>query len=216
MLKNLLTAYSGEGATDRAFLGNIIFRTLERLVLESDHHIDIEIPTWYGIAKGLTIASVALKAGKNGMQLLFAHADTDSKDYDKAFAERFKPAMDQLAAQSEYCPIVVPVLVMQETEAWMLADIDVLLKELGGRLKKQDLQLSPNPESYANPKKQLDIIIRKANANQRRDFGIKKANLYLPLSNNISLKKLDRLLSYQKFVTATRVALVQIGYLRPA
>ncbi|MFK8164077.1 MAG: DUF4276 family protein [Lewinella sp.] len=209
----LLSAYSGEGPTDKAFLGILIKRVLDRLLLDSPQMIEVLPPVWYGVAKGLEIASVAIKANEDGIQLYFPHSDTDGEAFDNAFANRIQPALDELEGKAVTRPLIVPVLISRETEAWMLADIDLLLEELGGKLDRRDLQLSSNPESYANPKEKLDEVIRLANAGQRRRRGIHKADLYEPLASSISLEQLDGLASFQKFVAATRRALVAVGYL---
>jgi len=211
----LLSAYSGEGPTDKAFLGILIKRVLDRFLLDSPQMIEVLPPVWYGVAKGMEIALVAIKAGKDGIQLYFPHSDTDYEDYSTAFNNRIKPALDELDNEAVTRPVVVPVLISRETEAWMLADVDLLLEELGGKLKRRDIQLSSYPESYADPKAKLEEVVRMANAGQRRRRGIRKADLYEPLANGVSLERLDELASFQKLLVATRRALVTVGFLFP-
>lgn len=209
----LLSAYSGEGPTDKAFLGILIKRVLDRLLLDSPQMIEVLPLVWYGVAKGLEIASVAIKAKEDGIQLYFPHSDTDGEVFDAALTNRIQPALNEMREKGITQPLVVPVLISRETEAWMLADVDLLLEELGGKLNRRDLQLSPNPENYADPKAKLDEVIRLANVGQRRRRGIRKADLYEPLASGISLERLDALASFKKFITATRRALVAVGYL---
>ena len=87
------------------------------------------------------------------------------------------------------------------TEAWMLADTELLKKQIGTDKSAHDLGLQRAPESVANPKDVIREAIRIARADmtkrRRRDLSI--SELYLPIGQEIDIEIICKLSSYQKF-----------------
>lgn len=210
----LLTEFTGEGDTDRRFLGPIIERTLERLLLESDGQIDCYPPNWRGVAKGLQIAEHAKSGSQNDLTLYCAHVDEDRNGHVKTMEYQIAPAIKQLADEGCAHLPIVPVVPKEETEAWMLADVEALRQSLGTTLTAAQLELHGNPERYADPKQKLRQVIAIANQGKGSHLQVEINELYDILGVDASLDVLQGLESYVRFKSAARNGLVAIGYLQ--
>ena len=213
----LLSAYAGEGETDGRFFGPLIERTVADILQnDSDQQIDVYEPEWLGTAKGADqMVAVYQTAHQHGAYLLILHADTDGRDSAQAKDEKVKPALDRIAdLKLDSPPVVVPLLPVQETEAWMLADRDVLREVLGTQLSDQELNLYGDPERYADPKGKLNEALRVVKEGKGPHLRVDISSLYNRLGQVIPLESLNRLPSYQRFRADLVEALQQIGYLK--
>lgn len=210
----LILGYSGEGKTDRRFLGPIIQRTFEELLLKAEGLIDCLEPEWLGVAKSKEIATTAANAGANKLMLYCAHVDEDRKGYAETFRLQLEPALSILKRGADPYPPIIPVFPKEETESWMLADTDTLRRTLNTEMTDADLRLYGSPENYTDPKKKLSEVIRIVNAEPSRYTPIELSELYAPIGADCSLETLRRLASFQRFEEAARAGLVEIGYLR--
>ncbi|CAH0999452.1 hypothetical protein LEM8419_00752 [Neolewinella maritima] len=211
----LLVEYAGEGESDGRFLGPIIERTLESILLTSNQQIDVYPPEWCGSAKGVDqIVATYRDAQRRGAYLLILHADADSSNYKKALNERLRPALETIdTLDLEDAPIVVPVIPVQETEAWMLVDREVLKQVLNTTIDTQDLDLHGDPERYADPKSKLNEVLRVVNNDRSDNLKMHISSLYEQLGRAVPLESLNRLPSYQRFCRALTQALREVGYL---
>ncbi len=73
--------------------------------------------------------------------LLFVHTDADSKDDKMIRANKIEPARQALQASQEkdFCKTMVSIVPIPMTEAWMLADTDLLKKQIGTSKTNIDL-----------------------------------------------------------------------------
>lgn len=210
----LLSAFTGEGDTDRRFLGPLIRRTLEELLWESPQQIDVYEPEWLGVAKSTEIVAASRRAAAHGHRLLVVHADADSNNLQLAHQQRIQPALDELVSLGIAAPIVVPLIPVHEVEAWMLADVDILITELATRLTAQKLGLHGDPERYADPKAKLAEAVRLANVGRGAHLHSTVGDLYAPLGEAVALPTLvNTCPSYGVFSDALRTALGEIGFL---
>jgi hypothetical protein len=102
------------------------------------------------------------------------------------------------------------------TEAWMLANKDILKGKLGARnLHDIDLGIHRLPESYADPKETLKEAIRIAQANKvkhkRNDLTI--SDLYSEIGQLISLNDLRKIPSFCFFEADVKKAFKELGYI---
>lgn len=129
-MRQLFIGFLTEGVTDIRFLKSVVENTLRNLAYEeykSDLEIEvipIELPE-----KGLKLQDKLITASKIGvdnfgMTLLCFQADSDDRKPDKAYNDRIRPAIKALQETNpkDYCHTVAPIVPVQETESWMLAE----------------------------------------------------------------------------------------------
>ena len=89
------------------------------------------------------------------------------------------------------------------TEAWILADKQLLKQQIGTTLSDTELNLNKDPESISNPKQAIENAIRIARQNivkrRRRNLGI--GELYAPLGQLINSEKYSDIKHGIKFTT---------------
>jgi hypothetical protein len=92
------------------------------------------------------------------------------------------------------------------TEAWILADKELLKKELCTNKSDSELAIDKEPESFSNPKETIKNAINKAREGMTKRYRnkLKIDDLYSPLGTKIELSKLESLSSYKKFEKAVR------------
>ena len=211
----LLSAYSGEGSTDRRFLGPIIRHTLEELVLEGTGQIEVLAPFWLQVAKQKDeIIAAAHRAQSEGYQILCIHTDADRRGVEGAYTQSLLPALTILRADPSVTLRIVPLIPERTTEAWMLADFPTLCGQLEIDLSQNDLNIAGDPEGFANPKEKLRTAVRIANEGKGAHLQTSVEDLYEALGKDVDLLSLGRLPSYQRFRRDLRKALVEVGYVR--
>jgi hypothetical protein len=119
----------------------------------------------------------------------------------------------------EFCRNLVAIVPVQMTEAWMIADKEVLKEELGTQKNNQELGLTfplKQVEKIADPKSKIQEIIRIAfkDLPTRRRRRIQISSLYSPLGQQVSLDILEQLPSYLKFKESLTNALIELNYIK--
>lgn len=217
---NILTiAYTGEGSTDERFFANIILRTFEDVLIEANSFIDIYDPVFIrkiGDNSTDKIFDAAQKAAD--FHVLCVHADADFETDTRAFVERIDPAFQRiLASETSVCKNLVAIVPVQMTEAWILADTEVLVEEIGTdkTITELDLPSKINQvERITDPKNTLTNAIKIAFADYpKRRNKLEISDLYQPISQKIRIDKLMQLSSYQKFREAVKKALAILNYI---
>lgn len=219
MIPQIIIAYATEGTTDIRFLESVIKRTFEEVALECLQELEIfdpiHIPKFAGSIeeKALHYASQAID---NGATILCFHVDADDRTDAKAFNERINPAFDAIMkAEIEVCENLVAIVPVQMTEAWMLADKELLKRQLGTKKNDEELGINKNPEYFSDPKVIIESAIRVARDSlpKRRRAELSIGELYQPIGQTIRLNELEILPSYQKFKESVREAFKQLNYL---
>lgn len=154
-----------------------------------------------------------------GISVLCIHADSDAKTLDEVEDYKFTPLIKQLndLSSEEYCKTIVPVIPIHMTEAWMLADKDLLKEKIGAKTKRDsDLGIERNPESYADPKQIIENAVRIAQEEKtkRRRNELTINDLYKELGQSISLENLRQIPSFCSFEENVRLAFVSLGYIQ--
>lgn len=216
----VIIGFATEGRTDIRFLGNVIERTFEDIAFECLKELEIHsvqhIPTQKENFVAETV-NAAKESNKRGVMVLCVHTDADRRSDSAAFEERIAPAFQAVKnTDGEICKNLIPIVPIQMTEAWMLADPERLKEEIGTDKSLLDLKLNRTPEDIADPKKVIKDSLHIAFEDQtrrkrKRSLGI--AELYLPMGQKVDLQKLSRLSSYQKFREGVREAYRKLGYL---
>lgn len=213
--KQIFIGYTTEGSTDVRFLEKIIERSFEEIAYECN--CDIEPFIWQLVVKktGLSFDEYALKAAQQGvdeigMMILCIHSDADNATNQNVLENRIAPAKALINTQSDdsTCKIIVPVIPVQMMESWMLADKDLLKKEIGTTKTDNELKINRLPETIADPKAVIEDAIRIAQQEKtkRKRKGLKIGDIYLSVGQKISFEKLEQLQSYRQFQDDIRQA----------
>lgn len=219
-MSNILTvAYTTEGSTDQRFLHNIIRKTFEELAFDCQGLIEVYEPVFIPkVACGNFVEEVkgaTKQAYKLGMHILCIHVDADDANDDNVSLNKINPSIDaviELQAE-DVCKNLVAIVPVQMSEAWMLADKELLKNEMETDMSLPDLQLTRQPESYADPKNAIEnalTIAQKDFPKRRRKTTI--SELYQPIGQKIPIEKLEQLPSYKKFKSAAAEALQRLNY----
>jgi hypothetical protein len=211
-----------EGSTDISFLQNVVQKTLEAVAFDCSGQLDIETLPIEIDKTDLSFIEQVLAASKKGfdnygIQMICVHTDADNPMAKQAYENKINPAKTELAAQNDaaFCKILVAIIPIQETEAWMLADRELLKQEIGTNKTDNELGINRQPEEIAKPKEVIETAIRVARADltQRRRHSMTITDLYLPLGQSIDLQKLAHLSSYRDFKQNIRNAFIELNLL---
>lgn len=210
-------AYTTEGTTDERFLGNIIEKTFEELLFESDTEIEIHSPVHVSEAADTFKEKIKTVATKyNYFHVICIHCDSDDQDTMAVHTNKINPAFELVNNTDNACKNLVAVIPVQMTEAWMLADIDLLLTETNTKKTCDELNLPCRPrniEMIADPKTRIKKALRIAQIGSRRRSILNISNLYSPISQKITMKQLEQLPSFRSFKEAVRRSLINLNYL---
>lgn len=151
-----------------------------------------------------------------GIAILCVHADADDSNDKTVYRYKMNPALSEIEKQDDdVCKIIVPIVPVQMTEAWILADKNLLKKEIGTNKTDRELGIYREPEQYSDPKTTIEDAIRIAQRERpkrhRRELTI--ADLYMSIGQSVSIGKLKQLSSYNKFQDNIRRALGKLNYL---
>jgi len=206
-----------EGATDTRFLSGIIKRTFENVAFLCKG--EIEVFDIYHIQPNgdnfmEKVKNAANEAYKSGVMVLCIHCDADDISDKVALENKIKPSIDAVNGLNDdkLCNNLVPIVPIYMTEAWMLADYDLLLDELSS--DESVKYRSRRPELFSNPKYEIEEIIRQTFSQfsaRRRHIDI--AQLYLPMGLKVDLEKLSAQPSYVKFKNHVKEAFRILNYL---
>lgn len=214
MTKQIIIGFTTEGTTDVRFLESIIQRTFEAEAFNCAGQIEI-LPVQYIDKKGGDFIDVvknyAQQARERGIMILCIHCDADDKTDTSTFNYKINPSFDAVRCiqGDNICKILVAIVPVRMTEAWMLSDTELLRDEIGTNKNDKDIGIDKLPEIYSDPKETIENAIRVARKEltkrRRRDLTI--GELYSPIGQKISLNNLGKLPSYEKFRNAVKDAL---------
>lgn len=220
-MSNILTiAYTAEGSTDQRFLQNIIRKTFEEVALNGKGLIEVYEPVFikFDRKKGFTedVLNLSVQAFKIGINVFCIHVDADDATDQEVWGNRIMPAFAAVTQTDKLnvCKNLVAIVPVQMSEAWMLADKNLLKEEIGTNLSNQDLKLTQFPERVANPKQVIETAITIAQGDlPRKQKRLTIADLYQPIGQKIAIERLKTLASYQKFKRYVEDALRKLNYL---
>ena len=138
-----------------------------------------------------------------GITTLCVHTDADNITKDNTYNNKINPAKQNLFSlnQDKYCTLLTPLVPIQMTESWMLADTELLKKEIGTTMSNSELGLNKEPEKITDPKNVISEAIRisrqESTKRKRRNLSIDE--LYQSIGAKIELDKLDKLQSFRDF-----------------
>jgi hypothetical protein len=220
MSRPLIIGLITEGTTDVRFLRGVIARTFEALIMSESNKMPdiypIEVIRSIPGTFNESIVHAAKKAEESGITILCVHTDADARTDKASFDNKILPAFQAVMAMNDsVCKNLVPVVPVQMTEAWMLADLELIKEELMTEKSNETLQLNRHAELIANPKEVIKNAINIAQSEvpkRKKQYEVTIAELYLPMGQKIMLDKLKSLPSYQKFVENARNALRVLNF----
>lgn len=206
----ILISLTVEGTTDTRFLEALmepIFQEMALRYVEGDVDCTVFVQGRYDKSEGFTEGIV--KASKEAMSIfgastLAVHTDADKMTYDERRNTNFTDVLEKVREldKAEYCTVITPVIPVRMIEAWMLADRDLLRKELGTTMTNVQLDIDGNPEDFADPKSKIEEAIRKAeeNATHKKPANrVTIADLYQIIGKSVSIEKLEQMDSFRRF-----------------
>lgn len=219
----LFIGFTVEGTTDTRFLKEIIQTVFEETAYECSTDVEIEDVRIVDVPK-TTFVETMLEASRKaaidyGMSVLCIHADSDARTIEDVTNNKFNPLVEALneVDNENYCKSIVPIIPIQMTEAWMLADKELLKEKIGAKNKQNiDLGIEKSPESYADPKETIKDAIRIAQAEKvkRKRNELTINDLYEELGQSISLNDLREIPSFCVFEGSVKSAFRSLGYIQ--
>jgi hypothetical protein len=203
----LALALYAEGDTDYRFLTPIIQRTSRQIFAEyPKSNVNVApVESIRLLEKRPTREENILQAARQAYrsQALIIHADADDKSSEKALNERIMPGVRLVQhSNTARCEKLLPLIPIRATEAWMLADYEVLCAEMRTDLTARVLGIPEKAglvESISKPKLRLIEAIAKVNKQRRPRQKIDISTLYEPLAQKIRLDRLKQLDAYKQF-----------------
>jgi hypothetical protein len=223
MTRQIFIGLMTEGTTDNRFLDSIVKRTFDEIAFECNGEVETEIVSIKIDKSNNSFVEQVLKASKKGItefgiMILCVHTDADAPGDENMMNTKIFPAHTALSESEEpnICRVLTALVPVQMIEAWMLADKDLLKREIGTTMTDIDLGLNRNPEQIADPKTLVTEAIRIARAEltRRRRHDLVISDLYLPIGQKITIEKLDNLPSFQKFKESIREAYRKLNYMQ--
>ena len=218
----LFIGFTVEGTTDTRFLTQVIQNVFEETALDSRTEIAIEDVRLVNVPKTTFVDTMLIASrqavSEYGMMVLCIHADSDASTVENVTEYKFNPLTAALIPlnDDEYCKTIVPVIPIHMTEAWMLADKELLKIKIDARDKRDiDLGLHRAPESYADHKQTIEDAIRIAQAGKtkRRRNDLSIVDLYGELGQSIKMERLRTIPSFNVFENNVRSAFKNLGYI---
>ena len=202
----LFISFCGEGPTDERVFRNLTERIINKLFLEKG--ISAEI-SWMSIRKKGSSEESLLSAAKESHQqsLLICHRDADCNNREQCLESHFNSGLEIIENDDsgQFCQSIVLAIPIQETEAWMLCDKELLKEIMETSLNNETLELTyqiSRIEDISNPKARIEkaLNIHKHNLPARkRRLTVNLSDLYEPFSQEISFDNLENLNSFNKF-----------------
>ena len=209
-----------EGNTDIRFLASIVQRTFEDICFECQGELEVFDVYTIEICKSTFSESVinASRKGTNefGIMILCVHTDADNQTDTNAYQNKISPAISALEnCDEDICKQIVPIIPIQMTESWMLADKSLFKKMIGTNKSDNDLGIYKAPEEYANPKEVIKEAIKIAvqERPKRRKGDLRIEELYQLIGQSLAIEELKKVPSFLNFQNNIREVLRKMKYL---
>ena len=219
-MSNILQiGYTTEGTTDIRFLENIIRKSFEKVILECDTEIEVYQPEHLRKeGNGFVEQIRGLVRKYPYFHVICVHSDSDSSDMNNVLQNKITPAFIAVnEIEGSACKNLVALIPVQMTEAWMMADLNLLKEKIGTNKSNEELGLPVRVnaiESISDPKNVINEALRVAQEEQsRRRKKLTISQLYSPISQELTIEQLEVLPSYKVFLENVRNSLRILNYL---
>lgn len=215
----LQIGFTTEGTTDVRLLKNIIWKTFQAVAFECRTNIEVyepELLVKNGDSFNEQILNLTIK--HNYFHVICVHRDSDSPSMDNSIQNMINPSFEAVITHDgDNCKVLVPLIPVQMSEAWMLVNRELLKSKIGTNLSDQELGFpirTKQIEGISDPKELINNAIRIArdssSKRRRRNFTI--ANLYSPISQELEISDLEKLDSFKFFKDNVRIAFEKLNY----
>ncbi len=220
-MRQIFVGLITEGSTDNRFLESVAKRSFEEIGFDCNGDVEIFVKPLSISKSNLGFVDYVRNASKHGVDefgisALCVHTDADDIDDTNAYKYKIFPAKELLKDLDnfEYCTLLIPLVPVRMIEAWMLADKELLKKEIGTTKSDVELGINRFPEQIRDPKAIIENAIRISMEHlPRRRRSLNIGELYQPLGQKISLEELDKLDSYKKFKEEIRQTYRDLNYM---
>lgn len=220
-MSNILQiGFTTEGSTDRRFLSNVIRKTFEHVAFDCRTDIEVYEPEYLPKKNETSYVQqiTSIASEYSYFHVICLHCDSDNPSNENVLRHKIKPALQSIKSLSgNACKNLVALIPVQMTEAWLLADLELLKNKIGTSMSNNELGLPTRIqeiERISDPKMVIIEAIRKAQANiSRRRRKLSISRIYSPISQEISIEVLRNLSSYKSFMKNVRTALKALNYL---
>jgi len=213
----LVSALFAEGESDHLFLGPLLPRILEALLLQVGIVVDVQPVqrlTAISDARGRADRIVrAVAPLLDAIHLLFIHTDGGG-DAPRARSDKVDPAANMIKEQfTAEAPAMVGIVPVRETEAWVLAGELALREAAGTGLSPEAIGGSWSPrelERLTDPKRVLDkLVASERRAGRRHARAVARFD---QIARTCDINRLRELSAFAAFERELREALVDLGY----
>lgn len=206
MSYQLFLGYIYEGITDKKFFNSVIERSITDILFQySTKDVEIVLIPFETLGNSFVKQSLhAIETGRkeNSIDIFFIHSDADDVTNETVMKYKFQPLLKAIADDNNIVECsIIPIIPVQMTETWLLADFELFANEVSTVKTKSQLNLSGNPEEFTNPKlkiiESLRIINNERPKKRRKDLVI--SELYQILGQKLEINNLKKLKSFQDF-----------------
>lgn len=199
-----------EGSSDRWFLSELLRRSVDDICLEATDQV-VEVVIEYVHADHQRPANIAQAlTGAGWFDLVLYHHDGAPSDSAQA---KVAEVCGALGGQRR--ELIVPVVPVRETEAWMLSDPDAIAGLLGVRPAKVLAAGVParakDVEDVQDPKKVLKGVVGTI-AGHGTGVDVARRDLFFMLAESIDINRLREVPSFARWWTDMGAALAELGY----
>lgn len=222
MIKQIFVGLMTEGSTDNRFLESVVKKAFDEIGFDCTGEVEIEVMLISKENTGLGFVDQVKAASKKGVEeygimILCVHTDADNSSDIDAFRNKIIPAKTEISRLdgNVFCKNITAIVPIQMIEAWILADKELLKKEIGTNKSDNELNINRRPEEIADPKALIEEAIRIAREElpKKRRKDLTLSELYSPIGQKITIDKLDSLPSFLKFKESIRDAYRNLNYL---
>lgn len=217
-MERLHIAFCGEGSTDEKLFRNLTEELVQRILLENSLTTEL---SWLEIKKspGSSEESLLKAAAEAKEQhILIFHRDADCSSRDECLQNHFNSGLQKIqeADASDRIKHIIPAIPIQESEAWMLCDKELLKDLLETDLSYQELKLTyqvKHIERIRDPKAVIQnaITIHRAQLPpRRRKRAVELPELYERFGTEVRIEKLMQLPSFATYERDLRSVLEAI------
>lgn len=221
-MTQIFVGLMAEGTTDYRFLVPIVEKALTEIVFDCHGQIDIDVKI-IECDRGNSFIDFVSNASRIGYQeygitMLIIHTDADNESSESAYNNKIRPALSYIENQPEatLCKNIAALVPIYETEAWMLADKNILIRQIGTKKTESELNINGHPERLTNPKERIEEAIRIGRSEMPKKFrnSLQISELYSFLGQSIQIRSLKTYSSYIDFENNIRQVLIDLSFLK--
>lgn len=200
-------AFCGEGTTDERLFRNLTERIAQDILIENNQTTEIE---WLYLRRPKRSSEDALlQAASEAKEqhVLIFHRDADCRSRDECLQNHFNSGLQKIHKMNASNRIkhVIPAIPIQESEAWMLCDKELLRNLLETDLNYQELELTYQIKRVETIRDLKAVIQNAINIHRtqlpprKRKRAVELPDLYERFGTEVKIEKLMQLSSFATY-----------------